>query len=54
MEENKTTLTDDDFREALKEFGTFVDIIEECHGVIPKIYSLRLLVQGNANCIISV
>ena len=29
MEENNITLTDDDFREALKEFGTYVDITEE-------------------------
>jgi len=29
MEESNITLTDDDFREALKEFGTYVDITEE-------------------------
>ncbi len=29
MEENNLTLTDDDFREALKEFGSYVDITEE-------------------------
>jgi CBS domain-containing membrane protein len=29
MEENEITLTDEDFREALKEFGTYVDITEE-------------------------
>ncbi len=29
MEEEKIALTDEDFREALKEFGTYVDITEE-------------------------
>ena len=29
MEEEKIVLTDEDFREALKEFGTYVDITEE-------------------------
>lgn len=29
MEEEKITLTDDDFREALREFGSYVDITEE-------------------------